>query len=130
MIDDGTAVIEWDGTKYGIAPSDQMRLIRRVEDILGGSAVQKVLTYYSGGVTDGQLAEALGCILRAGGAKVSDLELYRQITDAQINGDASAAASAQNVIIAVLGLLAPPIASEMAEKAKAQSEEKKVSAKA
>lgn len=104
--------VAWKGETYTVEPDRMLMLIAQVEDALsGGSGKQAVqILTQSGGPNYSALSRAFGAALRYAGADVSDEEIYLSIMDDFADRKADVAVKVQQAIMALLAIIAPPIA--------------------
>jgi len=108
--------ISWAGAEYTVPANRQLLLIASIEDALssgaGKSALQMLMQ--EGGPSTSRLAMAYGAALRFAGASVSDDEIYLSIMEDMAQKDISVAVKIQSAIMALISIIAPPIARELA----------------
>ena len=102
----------WDGKEYTIPASQQLMLIAKLEDVLGGASGRQaveVLTQASG-PSYAVLSMAYGTALRHAGAQVTDDEIYLGIIEGFTSGRSDMAEVVQKAILNMLAIIAPPLA--------------------
>jgi hypothetical protein len=105
----------WKGESYTVPAEGQLMLIARIEDALSfgtGEAAIVVLTR-NGGPSHARLAAAFGAALRHAGADVSDDEVYLSLMEDFASGKADVASKVQGAVLALLSIVAPPIAAHI-----------------
>lgn len=107
----------WQGEEFAVPPERQLMLIAKIEDALAGSSGRQAvdILLQPSGPPMARLSQAYGAALRYAGASVSDDEVYLSIMEDFASGKADAAVKVQSAIVALLAIVAPPIARKMAE---------------
>jgi len=104
--------ISWKGAEYTVRANGIMSLVAKMEDAISGDSGKpaiQVLTS-NGGPSIPRLSMAYATALRHAGADVSDEEVYLSIVSGFSEGDVDAAHVMQRAIMAILAIMAPPIA--------------------
>lgn len=109
--------VSWAGEDYTIPANKQMGLIVRIEEALtGGTGSQAIAVLLSpGGPSHARLANAFGAALRYAGADVSDEEIYLSIMSDMVDNKANVAIKVQGAVLALLSIIAPPIAAKITD---------------
>lgn len=104
--------LSWKGESYTVPADQQLMLIAKIEDALAGSAGQPAVMVLTrqGGPTYSKLALAFGAALRHAGADVTDDEIYLSIMEDFAESNAEVAMKVQAAILALLSIIAPPVA--------------------
>lgn len=100
--------LSWRGQEYTVPAEDQLMLIGKIEDALGGNAINALLS--NGGPGYSRLARAYGSALRHAGASVSDNEVYMSIVQGIADQDMDAVTQVNTHIMNLLAIVAPPVA--------------------
>lgn len=116
----------WKGESFTIPANRQMGLVARIEDALSGDTGRHAINVLvqRDGPPYSRLAAAFGAALRYAGAKVTDEEIYLSIMEDFAKSQADVASKLQGVIIALLMVMAPPLARAVSEETEAASEKK------
>lgn len=109
--------LSWDGQDYTVQPEGQLMLIAKIEDALAGESGQHAIHVLTrpGGPSYVRLAQAFGAALRHAGADVTDDEIYLSIMEDFASQRADVAVKVQGAILALLSIIAPPIALSLRE---------------
>jgi predicted ATP-dependent serine protease len=109
--------LTWKGEKHTVPAEAQMMLIAEIEDALSGnSGIQAIsVLMRAEGPPYSRLAAAFAAALRYAGAKVSDQDVYLSIMAGLGKSDGAIAVTIQNAILALLSIVAPPIAAQISE---------------
>lgn len=103
--------LTWNGARYTVPASDQLRLIAEIEDALsdkdGTPAVLVLMRRH--GPSHAKLAEAYGAALRYAGADVTNDEIYLSIVSALADADSRLSVYVQNAVLGLLAIVAPPV---------------------
>lgn len=107
--------LSWKGEKFTVPADRQLQLILEIEDALAGASGQQAIAVLMqrGGPSYARLSQAYGAALRYAGADVSDDEIYLSIMSDMAEGKADAAAKTQTAILALLAIIAPPVALQL-----------------
>jgi len=108
--------LEWGGEKYTVSADRQMGLIMRIEDALSGDSGQQAISVLLApeGPSYGRLSSAFGAALRYAGADVSDLAIYNSIMEDMAVQRGDVVVKVQRAVLALLAIIAAPIAEKMA----------------
>ena len=112
--------LSWQGQSFTVPANNQMMLIAKIEDALGGEGGQQAMTvlFRREGPPMSRLAMAFGAALRHAGAKVSDEDVYLSMQTDLVNKSKKAQlATIQNCIFALLSIISPPAVAAMNSKA-------------
>ncbi len=106
------ATLKWGGESFVVPADQQLMLIAQIEDALAGASGQQAINVLvrPGGPSYSRLAQAFGAALRYAGADVTDDEIYLSIMTDFADGGADVAVKVQNAVIALLQIIAPPLA--------------------
>lgn len=104
--------LSWGDETYTVPAEGQLLLIGAIEDALSGKSGQQAVAVLMnpGGPPYTRLAAAYGAALRYAGATVSDDEIYLSIMGDFANQSKDVAVKIQSAILALLAIIAPPIA--------------------
>lgn len=104
--------LSWKGETFTVPADNQMMLVCKIEDALStGDGQPAIVTLtQAGGPSYGRLASAFGAALRHAGADVSDQDVYLSIMDDFATGKADVAVKVQGAVLALLSIIAPPVA--------------------
>ena len=107
--------ISWRGEEYVVPADGQLMLICKIEDALAGPSGDGAIVALTreGGPSHARLAAAFGAALRHAGAAVTDDEIYLSIMQDFADGKADVAVKIQGAVVALLSIIAPPIAAAL-----------------
>jgi hypothetical protein len=122
--------LSWQGNSFTVPAEDQLRLIAGIEEALTGNSGDQAIAVLASpsGPSYSRLSAAYGAALRFAGAEVSDEEIYLSIMSDFAEHKADAASNVRGAVMALLHIIAPPIA--LALNAPEPSKKKKKTAKA
>lgn len=105
----------WQGESFTVPADRQMQLILEIEDALSGASGQQAIAVLMqrGGPSYARLSQAYGAALRYAGASVTDDEIYLSIMSDMAEGKADAATKTQTAVLALLSIIAPPVALQL-----------------
>jgi hypothetical protein len=107
--------LSWKGEDFTVPADRVFGMIGQIEEIiLSGESVPAVLLLLSNRVSQHRLSCAFGAALRYAGASVSDEEIYLSIQDSLANDDMDGAIALQRSVLAILSILSPPFAANLA----------------
>jgi hypothetical protein len=107
----------WQGESYIVPAENQLLLVAAIEDALAGASGQHAIHILTraGGPSYVKLSQAYGAALRHAGADVTDDEIYLSIMSDFAEQNADVAVKVQAAIMALLAIVAPPIALSLSE---------------
>lgn len=116
----------WKDETYTIPANRQMGLVARIEDALSGDTGRHAINILvqREGPPYSRLAAAFGAALRYAGAKVTDEEIYLSIMEDFAKSQRDVSAKLQSVIVALLMVIAPPVAKAAMSSTESSTEKK------
>lgn len=113
--------LSWQEESYTVPADRVFELVGTIEEILmKGDTVPAVLLLLGGGLPYTRLSRAFGAALRFAGAKVSDEEIYLSVNEQLAKGDMDGAVLLQQANMALLEVISPPFALDVAHESEAE----------
>lgn len=108
--------LAWKGEEFTVPAENQLRLIAMIEDALSGASGEQAIAMLArpSGPSYSRLAAAYGAALRFAGASVTDDEIYLSIMSDFAEQKQDAALKVRGAVMALLAIIAPPIALSLA----------------
>lgn len=104
--------LHWGGASYTLRAKGILRVIAEIEDALSGdSGVPAVaILLRPHGPSHARLSRAYAIALQSAGAAVTEEEIYLAILEDFAKGRADAALNVRKAVLALLAIMAPPLA--------------------
>jgi len=111
--------LQWNGVTYTIKANRLLPVIAEIEDALRGTSDKPAVAILlrPGGPSYPRLAMAYSVALQAAGAAVTGDEIYLRIMQEFADGNAQAAVSVQQAVLALLAIMSPPLAMALSKAA-------------